>query len=201
MPVYFWLFGLVKLFNPSALNANEDSGLWGQSWPATSFFEWWWRTNPPLSFRSEIQFTKRACVVNMRLHFKWRLVLISGFHWNTDLLLLQPWCRVRRRGVNAEERKIKVMKKGRKMGSEREWMEEKKQEMKENVERCSGVVLGKYQKCMVWQRSSGSKQKVRCCKMFGKFNAELHNNNDLQKQILKSLNFFPQIRKVVYYYK
>ena len=44
--------------------------------------------HPPLSFRCKIQFRERAYVVNIRLHFKWRLVLISGFHWNADLQLL-----------------------------------------------------------------------------------------------------------------
>lgn len=47
--------------------------------------------HPVLSFRCEIQFTERAYVVNIRLQFKWRLVLISAFHWNADLQLLQPW--------------------------------------------------------------------------------------------------------------
>lgn len=47
---------------------------------------------PALSFKHKIQFTKRAHVVNIRLHFKWRLLLMSGFHWNTDLRLLRHWC-------------------------------------------------------------------------------------------------------------
>ena len=62
--------------------------------------------NPVLSFRCEIQFTERAYVPNIRLQFKWRLVLISGFHWNADLQLSQPWGR--EMGNYVGERKIKV---------------------------------------------------------------------------------------------
>lgn len=46
-------------------------------------------------------------MVNIRLHFKWRLLLISGFHWNTDLLLLQPWCG-EKEGLGVCWRKTKV---------------------------------------------------------------------------------------------
>lgn len=45
-------------------------------------------------------------MVNIRLHFKWRLLLISGSHWNTDLLLLQPWCR-EKEGWGQQNTKVK----------------------------------------------------------------------------------------------
>lgn len=97
-------------------DVNEEFSLAGQSWPTTSA-----APTPPtplaLSFKRKIQFTKRAHVVNIRLHFKWRLLLISGFHWNTDLLLLQPWCRGKEGKVVCGRARLKEKRGGKTMAN------------------------------------------------------------------------------------
>lgn len=88
--------------------------VWKQ-WEKPAQLSMYRQLHRPLSFRCEIQFRERAYAVNIRLHCKWRLVLISAFHWNVDLQLLQPWCKEWRENVG--ERKIKV--KGKKRGKKK----------------------------------------------------------------------------------
>lgn len=92
--------------------------VWKQ-WEKPAQLSMYRQLHRPLSFRCEIQFRERAYAVNIRLHCKWRLVLISAFHCNVDLQLLQPWCKEWRENVGERKIKVKGKKRGKKNWSER----------------------------------------------------------------------------------